>query len=175
MQHNAFNGSLKSIPTNQIKPTLSCAPLSLFKSGQLLYLTPESEGGLILQNPYYADFVGPGAAVGSYFDIKCISVYAIGTVNFHAPVTYSERLQAFQRRMAYIDKLKEILLEPSRLDRACLLLTQLCEWLGDDEVRDIPHKLTAKLIAVQAEIVKKAWQQRLRETTTKKSETLIVP
>lgn len=125
--------------------TSSRVPIDLLKSGQLLVLKPDCQGGLIIQKPFYADFVGPGSAVGSTFDVTCTSVYVIGQVEFYAPTQYAERQQAFHKRMAYSQTLTEILLEDSPLHRAFRLINQLSQWLGADKARTIPPELIAHL------------------------------
>ena len=137
----------------------SRVPLDLFKSGQLLVLKPNCRGGLIIQKPFYADFVGPGAAVGGSFDIQCTSVYVIGEVEFDVPATYEERQQAFQSRIAYIQKLEEILSVSSSIHRACLMIRQLSLWLGVSHVRRIPLELIAQLGGVLPKTVSVAWQR----------------
>ncbi len=141
----------------------SSPPLQLLKSGQLLALTTDCQGALLIQKPYFAEFAGPGAAVGGSFDIKCTSVYVLGVVKFQAPASLSERQQAFQQRMGYIKQLQEITSEQTPLRRARAMVNQLNQWCGVDEVRNIPNEIIAKLIAVLPETVAIARQQRPQE------------
>ncbi len=133
--------------TVQIPSTVPCAsvPLDLLKTGQLLIVRPNCQGGLIIQKRFYADFVGPGAAVGGSFDVSCTSVYAIGNVEFYAPTTYEERQQAFQKRIAYAQTLGEVLQELAPLRRAFLIINQLSQWVGADKTKRIPPELIAHL------------------------------
>jgi hypothetical protein len=157
--HSTNDPSAKETVQNQAKDYCSYLPLDLFKSGQMLALKRECQGGLIIQKLFYADFVGPGAVVGGCFDIQCTSVYAIGKVEFDAPATYAERQQAFQKRIAYVEQLKEILLVPSSIERACAIIRQLSLWLGANQVRRIPCELIAQLGGLLPETVALAWQQ----------------
>lgn len=143
--HNATNAKLVKFLNQQAKSAPGSLPLSFFKSGQFLSLTPGCQGGIILQKPFYADFVGPGAAVGSSFDTNCTSVYVIGPVKFCASIIYSERQQAFQKRMAYTQQLQEILQVDAPLERASLILHQLSQWVGAEEAKKIPDELVAQL------------------------------
>ncbi|HEY9649268.1 MAG TPA: hypothetical protein V6C95_01295 [Coleofasciculaceae cyanobacterium] len=138
--------------------TSSRLPIDLLKSGQLLALKPNCQGGLIIQKPFYADFVGPGSAVGSSFDVTCTSVYAIGQVEFYAPTSYAERQQAFQTRMAYSQALTKILLEDSPLHRAFCIINQLSHWLGADKTQKIPPELIAHLAGLLPKTVAIALQ-----------------
>lgn len=144
-----LNNQVKSVPTAQL-------PLSFFKSGQFLSLTPNSQGGLILQKPFYADFVGPGAAIGSSFDVNCTLVYAIGAVEFGVPTTLTERQQAFNRRMAYSQRLQAITVQEAPLYRSIVILNQLCKWVGAEEARNIPDDLVARLAGVLPKTIKVA-------------------
>jgi hypothetical protein len=140
-----LNGQANSTPTE--------LPLSFFKSGQFLCLTPDCKGGLILQKPFYADFVGPGAA-GSSFDINCTSVYVIGTVEFYVPETYEKRQKAFQKRMAYSKRLQDIAGVETPIHRCLLMLHQLCQWVGVKEMNKVPDELIARLAGALTKTVK---------------------
>lgn len=129
-------------------------PLSFFKSGQFLCLSPDCQGGLIIHKSFYADFVGPGAAVGSSFDINCTSVYVIGEVKFWVPTTHAERQQAFQKRMAYSQQLQELVGQGAPLQRCALILNQLSQWVGAKEANNIPDELVARLAGVFTKTVK---------------------
>lgn len=143
--HPTNNQSCQKTTQTPAVRTSSRVPIDLLKSGQLLALKPNCQGGLIIQKPFYADFVGPGSAVGSSFDVTCTSVYAIGQIEFYAPTRYAERQQAFQKRMAYSQKLTEILLEDSPLHRAFSIINQLSQWLGADKAQKIPPELIAHI------------------------------
>jgi len=135
-------------------------PLQLLTSGQLLALAADCQGWLLIQKPYFAEFVGPGAAVGGSFDTRCTYVYVIGDVKFQAPATQAERRQAYQQRIHYIEKLQAIAAEPSPLSRACSMIHQLYEWCGLEEVNRIPSELIALLIGVLPSTVATARQKR---------------
>ncbi|MEQ9552038.1 MAG: hypothetical protein RIM23_20820 [Coleofasciculus sp. G3-WIS-01] len=142
-------------------------PLDLFKSGQLLAIKPDCQGALIIQKRFYADFAGPGAAVGSSFDVECTSVYAIGEVEFYAPATYTERQQAFHKRMAYCETLQSIVVIPSPLDRATTTLHQLSQLLDANVISEIPSALIAQLAGVLTKTVNIIRQQRPTNPTEK--------
>ena len=160
---NATNTPVITYLNRQGKSAPAELPLSFFKSGQFLCLTPNCQGGLILQRPFYADFVGAGAAVGSSFDVNCTSVYAIGKVEFCVPATFSGRQQAFQQRMAYSHRLQEIVAEEAPLHRSILILNQLCEWVGDEEAKKIPDQLIARLAGVLTKTLKVAKETSVKQ------------
>ena len=138
-------------------------PIQLLRSGQLLSLTTDCYAGLILQKPFYAEFVGPGAAVGSVFDMHCTSVYTLGSVEFWVPSNRTERQEAFQKRVTYIESLQKITLEQSPLRRAFLIVGQLCQWVGTKEASQVSHELIAQMVGVLPGTVAIAWQQYIEE------------
>lgn len=163
--HNDTNAKLVKFLNQQAKSASGSLPLSFFKSGQFLSLASNCQGGIILQKPFYADFVGPGAAVGSSFDINCTSVYVIGPVKFCASTIYSERQQAFQKRMAYTQQLQEILQVDAPLERAGLILYQLCQWVGAEEAKKIPDELVAQLAGLLPRTIVFARKKSCQQTT----------
>ena len=167
--HNATNAKLVKFLNQQGKSASGSLPLSFFKSGQFLSLASDCQGGIILQKPFYADFVGPGAAVGSSFDLNCTSVYVIGPVKFCASTIYEERQQAFQKRMAYSQQLQDILQVGAPLERACLILDQLCQWVGAEEAKKIPDELVAQLSGLLPRTIVFARKKSPVETTYRDS------
>ena len=154
--------SVKKTPGDSAQSHVG-VPLDLFKSGHLLALKPNCHGGIIIQKPFYADFVGPGAAVGGGFDINCISVYVIGTVEFYAPATYTQRQQAFQRRIYYSETLQKILGISSPIHRACAILKGLSRQLGANSIKQIPSELLAQLVGVLTKTVEIARHQHFTD------------
>ncbi|MGC9503568.1 hypothetical protein [Baaleninema sp.] len=152
-------------------------PLSLLRSGQILALTPDSKGGLILQKGFYADWIPPGALVGGYYDIDCSRVYVAGKIRFHAPESRQGRSKALQIRMGQISQLQEIIGDPSSFRRAYKILRHLSQWLSYRDMRQIPHELIAQLVGVNPSTVKLFWNrylsavQQRREGNTNSPET----
>jgi hypothetical protein len=160
---NQSNTDLLNNRNQQVYSVSNQVPLSFFKSGQFLSLTNDCQGGIILQKRFYADFAGPGAAFGSSFDVDCTSVYVIGAVKFSALSIYSDRQQAFKKRMAYCDRLQKITRLEDPLKRAFSILEQLYHWVGAQETEKIPDELVAMLAGLlpqTIELVKKNYPQR---------------
>ncbi|MDC0835546.1 hypothetical protein AY599_12160 [Leptolyngbya valderiana BDU 20041] len=152
-------------------------PLSLLRSGQILALTPDSKGGLILQKGFYSDWIPPGALVGGYYDIDCTRVYVAGKIRFYAPETHQSRTKALQTRMGQISQLQTIISDPSSFRRAYKILRHLSKWLSYRDMRQIPHELIAQLVGVNPSTVKLFWNRYLsavqhrRDGTTASPET----
>lgn len=135
-------------------------PIELLKSGQLLAVTDSSASGIILQKPYFAEFVGPGAAVGGLFDIECVTIYTLGVAEFTVPSTLGERQHAFRRRIEDIEMMQQLCQSDVPLRRASEILELLCGRFGIDEVRSIPNEVIARLGGVLPGTVQMAWQQQ---------------
>jgi hypothetical protein len=134
-------------------------PLQMLQSGQLLSIANLSGTGLILRKAFHCEFVGPGAAVGGMFDTGCTSVYAVGKVQFLVPATTIDRKQAFQARIAYLERLQEITVAEAPLRRALSALEYLGDVLGVDVVQQIPDEMMAGLVGVFIETMAIARQQ----------------
>jgi hypothetical protein len=144
-------------------------PLSLLRSGQLLAIASHCTGGMIIQKHHYADLVGPGAAIGGMFDVSCTAVYLLGSVQVCPPGSLDERIDAFQVRTMYISKVQNIVLEPSPLKRAVLLLYRLCHWITPREAQKIPHDLIARIAGVLPRTIAQAWQYLVRQVRAKQA------
>ncbi|WP_216351317.1 hypothetical protein [Leptolyngbya sp. 'hensonii'] len=126
----------------------SFLPISVLKSGQFLAIPENCRGGLIVEKKFYADLVGPGAAVGAFFDSHCTNIYLVGQVRLWAPTTYFDQQQAFRKRMACNRRLQTISHEPSSMVRAHEMLMLLYQWLGAEEAAAIPSEWVARLAGV---------------------------
>jgi hypothetical protein len=133
-------------------------PLHMLQSGQFMMLAPEGNGWLILQKPFYAEIVGPGAMVGGSFDVQSQSIYAIGNVHFVETSSEEQRQAAFQKRVEYIQSMQPILLEGSPIKRASLLIEQLVSWIGSGATQEIPHELLSRLGGVLPHNIALGWR-----------------
>ena len=140
--------------TTQQSPQISSpsvAPaslLTLLQSDQFLALKPNCNGWLLLQKVGHADLVGPGSAVGNQVDGNYRDVCAIGSIDFYVPPNGIEPQQSLHRRITSIQCLQKILVVPSSLQRAQLMLQQLSHWLGQSCAQAISDDWVAQLAAV---------------------------
>jgi hypothetical protein len=135
-------------------------PIELLKSGQLLAVTNSEASGIILQKPFFAEFIGPGAAIGGLFDLKCVTIYTLGKAEFTAPATREERQVAFRRRMDDVTTMQNLCQSDVPLRRAIDLLDMLCDRMGTDEIRSIPNEVLAKIVGVIPGTIAMAWQKQ---------------
>ncbi|GAB4381512.1 MAG: hypothetical protein Kow00121_40190 [Elainellaceae cyanobacterium] len=140
----------------------AAVPLQPFVRGQILRLSTDRQAGLILQYRYYASFAGAGAAVGCNSDVRCLSVYPLGDVHFVTLETYQQRQQALQQRIIYAKTLCKISAVHAPLQRAYLIVRQLCLWLNPKDVQAIPYKVMSQLVGVLPNHIEAGWQQYLQ-------------
>jgi hypothetical protein len=138
--------------------TSAAVPVSMLHSGQLLALTPDSEGGLLLRKGFYADVVTPGAAVGGCFDLACKAIYVIGRIQFYVPQSQGDRAIAFRTRITQSEQLQEIVDEVAPLRRAHRMIHHLAKEFGSQEMKKIPPEWIAQLAGVNPTTVKLWWQ-----------------
>ncbi len=141
----------------------SQALLNLIHSGQLLALSPRCTGGLILQKPFYSEFVGAGAAFGSSCDLSCEAVQILGEVQVCLPETPADREQAIQARLDYIHQIQSLVTEDSVLRRAHRVVAQLAQWLGKS-AQQIPDAQVARLVGLLPERIADLRQEASEDT-----------
>jgi hypothetical protein len=137
-------------------------PVEQLKSGQLLALSNHPSSGLILQKPYYAEFISSGAALGGMFDIHCVSLHTLGNAEFFVPETLEDRKQAFQKRIADIEAMQKLCQSESPLHRASAVLEMLCGKYLIEEIQTISNDTLAKLVGVLPSTIAMAWQQQFQ-------------
>ncbi|MBF2028166.1 MAG: hypothetical protein IGS48_15605 [Oscillatoriales cyanobacterium C42_A2020_001] len=161
--HPLLDGTmqLSSALLVNVSPKLNAqntAILHRLQRGQLLAIAPDSPGGLLIVKSFYVDFAGPGAAVGGEFDRHCTAVYIVGTVRLQTIAHQSDREDAIQTRLAYVEQLSHIVDNPNAQQRGRAIVHQLAEWLPGNLSLTIPAELTAGLAGVLPTTVQMAWQ-----------------
>ena len=135
-------------------------PIELLKSGKLLRITLDSGSGIILQKPYFAEFLGPGAAVGGMFDLQCVTIYTLGRAEFTVPETVDERQDAFRCRMENIESMQDLCQSDAPLARSVAFLEMMCERFGAEQIQSIPNDVLAKVVGVLPSTLAMAWQKQ---------------
>lgn len=138
----------------------NAAILNCLKSGQVFTLDPDYPGGLIIYKSFYADFAGPGAAVGGEFDRTCTAVYAVGPIHLQPNSTREQREAALNTRITYAELLAEIANIAVPLRRSYRIVEQLSQWLSREIVIALPAELIAKMVGVLPISIELAQQSR---------------
>lgn len=152
---------MKLLSTNPIASqsnSQNAAILRHLQSGQLLRIAPDSTGSLLIVKSFYVDFAGAGAAIGGEFDRRCTAVCVIGNVRLQNLATQADRDEAILTRIAYAERLTEILDIPVPLRRGRLIVDQLSQWLPGNLALTVPAELAAGLAGILPMTVRLAWR-----------------
>lgn len=142
------------------------APVELLKSGQLLSIGGSEGAGLIIQKPFFAEFVSHGSAIGGLFDLQCVTVYTLGDVQITVPDHKESRQVAFQKRIEDIESMQALCQAESSLERGISVLRMLCEKFDRQQVQTIPNDVLSKLVGVLPRTIAEAWQHVSKNSST---------
>lgn len=125
---------------------------------QLLVVNPKKKNGLIIYKKYHAEFAGPGAVVGSYFDVDVMGVLPVGNLSLIIPETSQERISAYLLRRQWVRLINNITENPEPSQRAETIINQFRNWFDEDTASQLPDEAFARLVGVVPETVAKARQ-----------------
>jgi len=128
--------------------------LTQLNSGQLLMVNSRRRNGLIIYKRFHAEFAGPGAAIGSFFDVDCQRAIPVGDLSLVYPETQEERQKAYLIRRQWIQLTKQFTDNPVPLQRAQMILNQFDNYFGAETVAELPDEAFALLVGVLPQTVK---------------------
>lgn len=131
-------------------------------SEELLIVNSRRRNGLIICKQYYAEFAGPGAAVGGKFDVDCQQIIPVGELSLVYPANAEERQKAYLIRRQWIRLTYQLTDNSLPLQRAQMILNQFENYFGDEIIQQIPDEAFALLVGVLPHTVRS-----LRQATTK--------
>ena len=129
--------------------------LSQVQNGQLLVVNPRRKNGLILFKKYHAEFAGPGAVVGSLFDLDSARVLPVGNLILVQPQTSKEKINAYLIRRQWIRLTKQITDNPAPVQRAQVILNQFEHWFDAQTTAQMPDEAFALLVGVLPHTIRK--------------------
>lgn len=135
--------------------------LTQLKSGQLLMVNSRKRNGLIIYKHFHAEFAGPGAAVGSFFDLDCQHVIPVGDLSLVHPESQDERQKAYLIRRQWIRLTQQFTDNPAPTQRAQMILNQFENYFGAKTVAALPADAFALLVGVLPQTV-----EQVRNTPT---------
>ncbi len=138
-----FNQALILKPIDQ--PT---EILGSLQSGQLLRIKGERGSALIICHRHHAELAGPGAAVGSLFDLDCHRTIPIGKIALVYPESRPERLKAYRIRQEWLRFTQKGMESHVPLQRAQNILILLTKYFGGGTVIQLPDEIVAQLVGV---------------------------
>ena len=104
--------------------------------------------GLILFKRFHAEFAGPGAAVGSSFDLDCEQILPVGDLSLVTPKNHEERQKAYLIRRQWIRLTQQLTDNPSSTQRAQMILNQFENYFGAETVMKLPDDAFASMVGV---------------------------
>lgn len=122
--------------------------LEYLQTGSLWVVNSRRRNGLILCKPFYAEFAGPGAAVGGVFDLDCQKVIPVGNLSMVQPTSHEARHDAYLIRRQWIRLTQQFTDQTVPLQRAQMILNQFENYFDQDTIARIPDEAFALLVGV---------------------------
>lgn len=120
----------------------------------LLMVNSRRRNGLIICKEFYAEFAGPGAAVGGFFDVDCQQIIPVGELSLVYPADQEERQKAYLIRRQWIRLTHELTDNSVPIQRAQMIMNQFENYFGADTIQQIPDEAFALLVGVLPQTVK---------------------
>jgi hypothetical protein len=127
--------------------------LQYLAKGQLLVVNSRRRNGLILCKGYHAEFAGPGAAIGSFFDLDCTRVIPVGELSLVEPESQEERQKAYLIRRQWIRLTHQLTENTVALQRAQMILNHFENYFGAEIIQQIPDEAFALMVGVLPQTV----------------------
>ncbi|MGQ4649463.1 hypothetical protein [Lyngbya aestuarii] len=125
--------------------------LSRLQSGQLLKVKGLLGSAIIICHRHHAELAGPGAAVGSAFDLDCRQIIAIGRISLVYPESRIERQKAYLMRQKWILFTQKAMKSYVPLERANKLLILLYKYFEPQLIEQLPDEILEQLVGVLPE------------------------
>jgi hypothetical protein len=126
---------------------------------QLLIVSSTVRNALILHKGFYAEFAGPGSAVGGPFDLDCKRVLPVGRLSLKPPVSAEERRKAILIRRQWVRFIMQIKAIPVPLQRAQKLLYLLENFFDQETITQLPDEALALLVDVLPHTIERVRNQ----------------
>jgi len=122
--------------------------ITQLNSGQLLMVNSRRRNGLVIYKQFHAEFAGPGAAVGGFFDVDCTKAIPVGDLSLVEPDTHEERQKAYLIRRQWIRLTQQFTDNAVPLQRAQMILNQFDNYFDPSTVSQLPDEAFALLVGV---------------------------
>jgi hypothetical protein len=122
--------------------------LAHIHSGKLWMVNSRRRNGLILCKAFHAEFAGPGAAVGSFFDADCHRVIPVGNLSLLHPQDHEGRQKAYLIRRQWIRLTQQFTDQSMPVQRAQMILNQFENYFDQETIARIPDEIFAQLVGV---------------------------
>lgn len=153
IDHSNMTNESPSSPPHPDKGQDNSLVLRQLTSGQLWMVNSRQRNGLIIYKRFYAEFAGPGAAVGSFFDVNSHQVLPVGELSLVCPKDQEERQKAYLIRRQWIRLTHQLTDNPVPSQRAQMILNQFDNYFGASTVAKIPDEAFALMVGVLPQTV----------------------
>lgn len=133
--------------------------LDQLQQKKLLVVNPRRKNGLILFKPYHAEFAGPGAVVGSEFDVDVHGLISVGKLSLLIPQNTDEIIKAYLIRRQWVRLTKQITDNPVAIQRAQVILNQFDNWFDEKTTTQLPDEAFALLVGVLPQTIRQIRQE----------------
>lgn len=141
-----------------VEPAIVQDILTQINDGKLMVVNSRRRNGLIIYKRFHAEFAGPGAAVGSFFDLNCEGILPVGDLSLVHPEDQAERQKAYLIRRQWIRLTQQFTDNPAPLQRAQLILNQFENYFGADTIAQLPDDAFALLVGVLPHTIQRVRQ-----------------
>ena len=146
-------GSSSSVPVNETLAVDSL--LKKINRGDLLIVNSRRRNGLIIFREFYAEFAGPGAAVGGDFDQGCHKIIPLGNLSLIEPDNHEDQQKALKIRLQWIRLTQNFTDQPRSSDRAQMILDQFKTYFDKGTIDDVPNEAFALMVGVLPQTVRR--------------------
>lgn len=133
-------------------------------NGKVVMVNDRRRNGLLLYKRYHAEFAGPGAAVGGFYDRDCEWALPVGNISLLFPESHEERQRAYLIRRQWIRLMKQITEKPVPQQRVQMILTQFENYFDAETVAQLPDEAFALLVGVLPQTVRMVRRASLNQS-----------
>ena len=144
---------------NQV--SFSSEVINQLRNNQLLVVNPRRRNGLILYKQYHAEFAGPGAVVGSLFDLDAVQVLPVGNLSLITAEGPEERQRSYKLRRQWVIFLQQISRNTVPLERSQIILNQFKHYFNEEIINKLPNEAFALLVGVLPQTIKQARKESM--------------
>jgi hypothetical protein len=151
--HAASVFQLDPPPLDPINPE---SPLGRVLSGQVWIVNNRRRNGLLLIKEFYAEFAGPGAAVGGLVDQDCQAVIPLGDFELLLPKSLKEQETGYRIRLQWLKLVERFTARGDAKQRARKLLDQFEEFFDRPDIDKLPDQVLAAAVGVLPHVIRAA-------------------
>ncbi len=129
--------------------------LTQLHQSKLLVINPRRKNGVIIYKRYHAEFAGPGAVIGSAFDMDARKILPVGRLSIITPQTPQDKINAYLIRRQWVRLTKQITDNLVAIQRAQMILNQFENWFDAETVAALPDEAFALLVGVLPSTIRK--------------------